>query len=149
MINQSPGRDISGDSGGTRTLLESARTIAVVGLSDNPLRPSYGVAAAMQRHGYRIVPVNPTLREALGEQAYPDLASLPFPVDIVDIFRRPEAVGPHVDEAIAVGAKAVWLQLGIRNDEAIERAAAAGLQTVQDRCIKVEHMRLSGKAVKQ
>lgn len=125
-----------------RAMLNDAHTIAVVGLSDDPSKPSYGVAAYMQQHGYRIVPITPKSGSILGEQTYPDLASVPFPIDIVDIFRRPEAVGPHVDEAIAVGAKAVWLQLGIRNDAAIERAAQAGLQTVQDRCIKVDHMRL-------
>lgn len=125
-----------------RDMLRGAQTIAVVGLSDNPSRPSYGVSAYMQQQGYRIVPITPKGGVILGEQSYPDLHAVPFPIDIVDIFRRSEAVGPHVEEAIAVGAKAVWLQLGIRNDRAIERAVEAGLAAVQDRCIKVEHMRL-------
>lgn len=142
MIKQSTGRDISDDSGATRALLEGARTIAVVGLSDNPSRPSYGVASTMQRHGYRIVPVNPTLRAALGEQAYPDLASLPFPVDIVDIFRRPEHVLAVVEDSIAIGAPAVWMQLGVSHPAAVRRALAAGLVVVAERCIKVEYARL-------
>lgn len=125
-----------------RAMLRHGKTIAVVGLSVNSTRPSYGVAAYMQRFGYQIVPVGLNGDEILGEKVYRDLASIPFPIDIVDIFRRPEFVGPHVEEAIAVGAKAVWLQLGIRNDAALEQAASAGLQTVQDRCIKVEHARL-------
>ena len=126
-----------------REMLRGAKTIAVVGLSNNPAKPSYGVSAYMQQHGYRIVPITPKNEVILGEQSYPDLASVPFPIDIVDIFRKPEAVGPHVDEAITASAKAVWLQLGIRNDEAVERAQAAGLAAVQDRCIKIEHMRLA------
>lgn len=123
--------------------LRDAKTIAVVGLSDDPSRPSYGVAKYMQDHGYRIVPVSPKGGEILGEQAYPDLPSIPFPIDIVDVFRRPEAVGPHVDEAIETGAKMVWLQLGIRNDDAAGKAQDAGIDVVQDRCIKIEHMRLA------
>jgi predicted CoA-binding protein len=144
MSSTPPGRDISGDAAAIRELLERARTIAVVGLSDDPARPSYGVAEAMQRHGYRIVPVNPTLREALGEPAYPDLASLPFPVDIVDIFRRPEHVLGVVEEAIAIGAPAVWMQLGVSHPEATRRALEAGLTVVAERCIKVERARLLG-----
>lgn len=132
-----------------RAMLSEGKTIAVVGLSGDPIKPSYGVAAYMQRAGYTIVPISPKGEEILGEKVYRDLASVPFPIDIVNIFRRSEFVGPHVDEAIAVGAKAVWLQLGIRNNEAVERAAAAGLQTVQDRCIKVEHARLGVGAVKR
>ena len=127
-------------------LLQQARVIAVVGLSDSPSKASYGVAEHMQRHGYTIVPITPKPGVILGEQTYPDLASVPFPIDIVDIFRKPEAVLPHVEEAIAVGAKAVWLQLGIRNDEASQRAADAGLVAVQDRCIKIEHYRFGGPA---
>jgi hypothetical protein len=122
--------------------LQAAKTIAVVGLSDDPSRPSYGVANYLQNHGYRIVPVSPKGGQILGEQAYPDLPSVPFDVDIVDVFRRPEAVAPHVDEAIEKGAKMVWLQLGIRNDEAAQKANDAGLDVVQDRCLKIEHMRL-------
>lgn len=126
-----------------RDALQTAKTIAVVGLSDDPSRPSYGVAKYLQNHGYRIVPVSPKGGQILGEQAYPDLPSIPFDVDIVDVFRRPEAVGPHVDEAIQKGAKIVWLQLGIRNDEAAQKASDAGLEVVQDRCLKIEHMRLA------
>ncbi len=122
--------------------LQAAKTIAVVGLSDDPSRPSYGVAKYLQDHGYRIVPVSPKGGQMLGEQAYPDLSSVPFDVDIVDVFRRPEAVAPHVDEAIEKGTKMVWLQLGIRNDEAAQKASDAGLEVVQDRCLKIEHMRL-------
>lgn len=125
-----------------QTLLTSARTIAVVGLSDNPARPSHDVAAYMQRHGYRIVPITPKAGVILGEQSYPDLVSVPFEIDIVNIFRRPELVGPHVDEAVEVDAKAVWLQLGIRNDDAVAPASGVGVDVIQDRCIKIEHMRL-------
>ena len=125
-------------------LLTNARNIAVVGLSDRPDRPSYGVAAALQRHGYRILPVNPQItgERVHGEYVWRDLSQLGVPIDIVDIFRRPMAAGEAVDEAIAVGAKAVWLQLGIVNDEATARAEAAGLKVVQDKCIKIEVMRL-------
>ena len=125
-------------------MLTNARNIAVVGLSDRPDRPSYGVAAALQRHGYRILPVNPQItgERVHGEYVWRDLSQLGVPIDIVDIFRRPIAAGEAVDEAIAVGAKAVWLQLGIVNDEAAARAEAAGLKVVQDKCIKIEVMRL-------
>ncbi len=122
--------------------LQAAKTIAVVGLSDDPSRPSYGVAKYLQDQGYRIVPVSRKGGQMLGEQAYPDLPSIPFDVDIVDVFRRPEAVEPHVDEAIQKGAKMVWLQLGIRNDKAALKASDAGMDVVQDRCLKIEHMRL-------
>ena len=142
MTTISSGRDISGDSAAIRALLEGARTIAVVGLSANPSRPSYGVAAALQRNGYRIVPINPTIAEVLGERAYPDLASLPFLVDIVDIFRRPEHVPTVVDESIAIGAPAVWMQLGVSHPAAVRRAVEAGLIVVAERCIKVEYARL-------
>ena len=125
-------------------LLTNARNVAVVGLSDRPDRPSYGVAAMLQRHGYRILPVNPQItgERVHSEFVWRDLSQLGVPIDIVDIFRRPMAAGEAVDEAIAVGAKAVWLQLGIVNDEAAARAEAAGLKVVQDKCIKIEVMRL-------
>jgi predicted CoA-binding protein len=125
-------------------LLTNARNIAVVGLSDRPDRPSYGVAAMLQRHGYRILPVNPQItgERVHSEYVWRDLSQLGVPIDIVDIFRRPMAAGEAVDEAIAIGAKAVWLQLGIVNDEAAARAEAAGLKVVQDKCIKIEVMRL-------
>ncbi|MGH9719427.1 MAG: CoA-binding protein [Bryobacteraceae bacterium] len=124
------------------TLLRSARTIAVVGLSSKPFRPSFGVSQYMQRAGYRIIPVNPTIAEALGERSYQDLESIPEPVDIVDIFRRSEFAGPIVDAAIRIGAKAVWMQEGVIDEEAAGRARAAGLFVVMDRCILKEHRRL-------
>lgn len=127
-----------------RQILEQTRTIAVVGLVDDPTRPSYGVAQYLQRQGYRIVPINPREGQVLGEQSYPNLAAVPFAVDLVDLFRRPEAVGPHVEEAIQTGAKVVWMQLGISNEPAAEQARAAGLQVVQNRCMKIEHARLIG-----
>lgn len=128
-----------------RELLTGARTIAVVGLSDDQSRPSYGVAAYLQRKGYTIVPVNPHLRRpVLGEQPYPSLAAVPQPIDIVDLFRRPEYVPDLVDEAIAVGAKAVWMQLGVGHSGAAAKAEAAGLRVVMDRCIAVEHRMLVG-----
>ena len=122
--------------------LKEAKTIAVVGLSDDPLRPSYGVAKYLQDRGYRIIPVNPKCTYILGEKVYPDLLSIPFDIDIVDVFRRPSAVAAHVDEAIRKGTKLIWLQLGIRNDEAAQEAREAGIDVVQDRCLKIEHMRL-------
>ena len=120
------------------SILRESRTIAVVGLSDKPDRPSYGVAKYLQTHGYRIVPVNPALTEVLGERSYPDLASIPGPdpVDVVDIFRRAEDVPSVVEAAIAKGAKAVWMQEGIIHSAAAERARSAGLQVVMNRCMK-------------
>lgn len=125
-----------------RTILQESRVIAVVGLSDDTSKPSYGVSRYMQQQGYKIVPINPKASEILGEKAYPDVTSVPFDVDIVDIFRRPEAVGPHVDEAIQKGAHTVWMQLDIRNEEAAQQAEQAGLKVVMDRCLKIEHNRL-------
>ncbi len=125
-------------------LLRNARNIAMVGASDRPDRPSYGVMKFLQSHGYRVLPVNPQItgEHVHGEFVWRELAQIGEPIDIVDIFRRPQAAGAAVDEAIAVGAKAVWLQLGIVNEEAAQRAEAAGLQVVMDRCIKIEIMRL-------
>lgn len=122
-----------------REILEQARVIAVVGCSDSPTRDSYRIAAALQRHGYRIIPVNPTISSALGETAYPDLASVPEKVDLVNVFRRSEAVPGVVDDAIAAGAPAIWLQLGVRHDAAEKRAREAGLDVVSDRCIAIEY----------
>jgi predicted CoA-binding protein len=122
-------------------ILQNCHTIAVVGLSSNPLRPSFEVAGFMQRHGYRIIPVNPQETEVLGEKCYARLEDIPEKVDCVDVFRRPEHVPAIVDSAIAIGAKAVWLQLGIVHDEAIARAETAGLQAVQDRCMLIEYKR--------
>lgn len=125
-------------------LLREARVIAVVGLSDRPGRPSHGVARYLLRAGYDVIPVNPNLSEALGRRAWPDLSSIPERVDIVDIFRRSEFVAPIVQEAIAVGAKMVWMQDGVRDDDAARAARAAGLEVVMDDCILREHARLIG-----
>lgn len=126
-----------------RELLSVTRTIAVVGLSDNPGRASWSIASYMQRAGYKIYPVNPALRASvLGEQPYASLAELPEPVDMVNVFRRSEFVPEIVDEAIAIGAKAIWMQLGVIHQEAAARARAAGLQVVMDRCLAVDHRAL-------
>ncbi len=125
-----------------RDILQSARTIAVVGLSDKPDRPSHGVAAYLQAHGYRIIPINPAVREVLGEKAYARLQDVPEPIDVVDIFRRPEHVPEIVDAAIAVGAKVVWLQDGVVHEAAAAKARAAGLRVVMDKCMLREHRRL-------
>ncbi len=131
------------DDATIRALLREARTIAVVGLSNDRYRPSYGVARYLQGQGYRIVPVNPTIDEALGERAYPDLLSIPEPLDIVDIFRRSEFVGPHVDEAIQRGdTRLIWMQVGVWNSAAAQRAFDAGMTVVMSRCLMVDHRRL-------
>lgn len=114
------------------------QTWAVVGLTANPLRPAYGVARFLQEHGRRIVPVNPAGEAVHGEPGYRSLADIPFPVDVVDVFRRPADAGRHVDEAVAIGAKSVWLQLDIVDDEAGDRAEAAGLDVIMDRCPAIE-----------
>jgi hypothetical protein len=123
-------------------ILQTARTIAVVGLSPKRYRPSYGVAEYMQRSGYRIIPVNPLETEILGEKCYPDLDSVPVAIDIVDIFRRPEHVPAIVEAAIRKGAKAVWMQEGVIHEEAAKKAVDAGLAVVMDRCILKDHRRL-------
>jgi predicted CoA-binding protein len=125
-------------------LLTNARTIAVVGASDRPYRPSYGVMQFLQGRGYRVLPVNPQItgEHVLGEFVWRELAQIGIPIDIVDIFRRPEMAGEAVDQAIYVGAKAVWLQIGVINTEAAARAEAAGLKVVMDRCPKIEIPRL-------
>jgi uncharacterized protein len=124
--------------------LRGAKTIAVVGLSANPEKASHRVAAYLKSRGYRIIPVNPAVEEVLGEKSYPDLLSIPEPVDVVDVFRRPEHVPEIADEAIAAGTKFLWLQLGVTNEDAAAKARAAGLTVVQDACLKVEHSRLLG-----
>jgi uncharacterized protein len=127
-----------------RAILEGMRTWAVVGCSPDPARDSHRIAALLQRHGYRVIPVNPAAEEILGERAYPALADIPASegVEVVDVFRRSEHAGAHVDEAIALGARAVWLQLGVIDADAIERARAAGLRAVMDRCPAIELPRL-------
>jgi predicted CoA-binding protein len=122
-------------------ILEECRTIAVVGLSSDPWRPSHSVSAYMRRSGYRVIPVNPNETEVFGEKAYPDLAAVPEKIELVDVFRRSEEAGKAVDEAIAVGAKAVWLQEGVIDRAAAQRALDAGLLVVMDRCWLKEHMR--------
>ena len=124
------------------TILRTARTVAVVGLSPNPERPSHRVARYLQGQGYRIVPVNPTVESVLGERSYPSLAEIPEPVDVVDVFRRSEEVPPLVEEALRIGAKAVWMQEGVVHEEAAAKARAAGLAVVMDRCMLKEHERL-------
>ncbi|MBM7563561.1 CoA-binding protein [Paenibacillus sacheonensis] len=121
-----------------KRILESAGTIAVVGLSDNPERTSHMVSEAMQAKGYRIVPVNPNAETILGEKSYPSLSDIPFPVDIVNVFRRSELTPPIAEEAAAIGAKVLWLQLGVVSEEAAAIAEQAGLLAIMDRCIKVE-----------
>lgn len=125
-------------------IIRKAQSVALVGVSANPIRSSNFVAAYLVRTPMRSYPVNPAYDEVLGEQCYPSLADLPEVPDIVDIFRRPEAIPGVVEEAIEVGAKAVWFQLGLRHDEAARRAIDAGLAVVQDRCLKIEHARWHG-----
>lgn len=120
-------------------LLKRARTIAVVGLSDSPLRPSHGVSAYMQTQGYRIIPVNPTIHGALGEKAVPNLRDIQEKIDIVDIFRRSEFVSEVVDEAIKLGVSAIWMQEGVVHEQAAAKARQAGIFVVMDRCILKEH----------
>ena len=127
-------------------ILRDARTIAVVGLSGKRYRPSYGVAEYLKRVGYRIVPVNPRETEVLGEKSYPDLDSVPEPVDLVDVFRRSEHVPDIVEAAIRKGAKAVWMQEGVIHEDAAKRAETAGLAVVMDRCILKDHRRLANGA---
>jgi predicted CoA-binding protein len=124
-------------------ILQSARTVAVVGLSGKRYRPSYGVAEYLKREGYRVIPVNPGETEVLGEKSYPDLDSVPGEIDVVDIFRRPEFVPEIVEAAIRKGAKVVWMQEGVVHEEAAERAREAGLTVVMDRCILKDHRRLA------
>lgn len=126
-----------------RRILEECRTIAVVGLSSKNTRPSNGVAAYMRRNGYKVIAVNPNETEVFGERAYPDLASVTDPIDLVDVFRRSEEAGKVVDDAIAVGAKAVWMQEGVIDHGAAQRATDAGMMVVMDRCWLKEHRRLA------
>jgi hypothetical protein len=126
-------------------ILNSSRTIAMVGLSSKPDRASYMVASYLKEQGYRIIPVNPTEKEVLGEPCYPDLASITGSVDVVDIFRRSEEVPAIMEEAIKIGAKAVWMQEGVINEEAAARAREAGLLVVMDNCMRKKHLELKGQ----
>jgi len=123
-----------------RDLLRKVRTIAVVGLSPNPRRPSHGVARALKQFGYRVIPVRPAVDEVLGEKAYPALSAVPEPYDLVDVFRNPEHVAEVVDECIALGVKAIWLQDGVIDEAAAQRAVDAGITVVMDRCIYRDYM---------
>jgi len=127
-----------------RRILSQNRVIAVVGLSADWFRPSFFAAKYMQEHGYRVIPVNPKYPEILGEKCYPSLPDIPFKVDIVDCFRKTADIPPICDQAIAIGAKVLWQQLGVRNEPAAAKARAAGLDAVMDRCVKIEHGRLFG-----
>ena len=127
-----------------RRILRSSRTIAVVGLSAEWHRPSFFAAKYMQEHGYRIIPVNPSYAEILGERCHATLATIEIAVDIVDVFRRSEDVMPIAEQAIAIGAKCLWQQIGVKNEAAAALAAAAGLDVVMNRCVKIEHGRLFG-----
>ncbi len=131
--------------GQLRQILKDAKTIAVVGISDKPERPGHVIPAYLQQQGYRIIPVNPNLTETLGEKAYAGLRQVPLPVDVVDIFRRAEEVPSVVEDAIAVGAKVVWMQSGIVNEIAAARARAAGLQVVMDTCMGEAHKALRAR----
>ena len=132
------------DIAGIRSILQEVRTIAVVGLSANWYRPSYFAAKYMQEHGYEIIPVNPNYDSILGKTCYPELDAIPGPVDVVNLFQRSESTPPFVDTAIQMGAKVVWMQLGVHHEEALAKADAAGLKTVSNRCMKIEHGRLLG-----
>lgn len=120
-------------------LLQNSKTIAVVGISDNPMRPSFGVSEYMQQHGYRIIPVNPQVREVLGEKSYATLAEIPDKIDILNIFRKPEFVPDLVDEAIRLKIPAIWMQEDVVHEEAAAKARAAGVFVVMDKCILKEH----------
>jgi hypothetical protein len=127
-----------------RRILSECRTIAMVGLSATWYRPSFFAAKYLQEHGYRVIPVNPNHETILGERCYPDIDSIPEPVDVVDVFQRSEAVPPFAEAAIRHQAKVLWMQLGVVNEAAAERARRAGLEVVMDRCMKIEHGRLYG-----
>jgi predicted CoA-binding protein len=132
------------DVAGLRRILMLNSSLAVVGLSANWYRPSFFAAKYMLDHGYNIIPVNPAYTEVLGQKCYPSLRELPCKVDIVDCFRRAEEIPAIVEDAIAIGAKVLWLQLGVVNPDAVRRAEAAGLEVVMDRCVKIEYARLFG-----
>lgn len=127
-----------------RRILKTCRTLAIVGLSAEWHRPSFFAAKYMQEHGYRIVPVNPRYQSILGERCWPSLEAIPHPVDLVDVFRRTEDVPPIAQQAVAIGARCLWQQIGVKNLEADALVRAAGLESVMDRCVKIEHARLFG-----
>ena len=127
-----------------RRILKTNHVIAVVGLSANWWRPSFFVAKYLQDHGYRVIPVNPAYQEVLGEKCYASLKDIPEKIDMVDCFRKPAEIPALAEDAIAIGAKCLWMQLGVVNDEAAARARSAGLDVVMDRCVKIEHGRLFG-----
>ncbi len=132
------------DNNTLRRILDESKTVAMVGLSGNWYRPSYFAAKYLLDRGYQVIPVNPNYEEVLGQKCYPDLASIPQQIDIVDLFQRAEQVPQFVQPAIDLGAKVLWLQLGITHDEAAKKATEAGLDVVQDRCMKIEYARLFG-----
>jgi hypothetical protein len=132
------------DPGVIRAALSTNKTIAIVGLSPKPERPSYYVGTYLLSEGYRVIPVNPRATEILGQKSYPDLLSIPEPVDMVNVFRQPEECPDVAQQAVQIGAKTLWLQLRVISFEAAEIAAQAGLQVVMDRCVKIEHGRYSG-----
>ena len=132
------------DIAGLRRILAQTKSIAVVGLSAHWYRPSYFAAKYMQDHGYRVIPVNPGYSEVLGQPCYPSLAAIPGPVDMVDCFRKAADIPPIAREAVAKGARVLWMQLGIRNEDAARIALDAGLEVVMDRCVKIEHARILG-----
>jgi uncharacterized protein len=134
------------DAASIKEILQNSKVIAVVGLSADSWKDSNKVAKYLKEHGYRIIPVNPSAQEFLGEKSYPDLKSIPEKIDVVDVFRRPEHVPAIVDEAISIGAKVLWLQLGVRNDEAVKKAREAGLVVVQDECMMAQHSRIMNAA---
>jgi predicted CoA-binding protein len=125
-------------------ILKNSKTVAIVGLSANPERPSNEVGKYLKENGYQIIPVNPMEKTILGEISYPDLASIPGKVDVVDIFRKPEDVPPIVKESIMIGAKAIWMQEGIKNEAAAAEAEKAGLKVVMDKCMRKEHLKMTG-----
>jgi predicted CoA-binding protein len=137
------------DDGELRQILLTVKTVASVGASSNPDKPSYGIFQYLLEHGYDMIPVNPGTPEIQGQKTYPDLASIPTKIDVVQVFRKPEDVPPVVDQAIAAGAKIVWMQEGVVNEEAAGKAEAAGLKVVMDRCMRATHRRLLGEETRR
>jgi uncharacterized protein len=143
MLENQSARQPSPDEAVASEILRSAKTVAVVGISEKPDRDSHRVAKYLKEHGYQIIPVNPKCQEVLGEPCYADLKSIPVHIDVVDIFRAVDAIPGVVEEAIAVGAGSVWMQLGLSHDDAAEKARRAGLSVVMNRCMKIDHVHLS------